>query len=345
MIRLDRIDQGFRNCFSDCIVTVDSHTQGEPTRLIVGGIDEPRGETMQKKRAEFARDFDHLRLLLTREPRGHRDMFAALVTEPVSDQAHFGLIYMDAQRYPYLCGHATIGAVTTLIETGALSVADGKAVIGVDTPSGLVEAEASVSGGRVMSVALDMVPSFVLGSGQRLNLPGHGTISVDLVCVGGFFVMVAAKEINIPLAAEQTRALTDLGMEIIEAANRQLSVHHPQRPEVKTIDVVEFYTEDRASGSGQSVVIYGASHMDRSPCGTGTSAKMTLLHHRGHLAPGMEYSNYSLLGTCFRGSVRETDPIGAYPAVIARVEGSARMTGRHQFAVDGLDPFPQGFLL
>lgn len=345
MIELGRISQGFLNCFSDCIATIDSHTQGEPTRLIVGGIDEVRGATMQEKRAGFARDYDHLRLLLTREPRGHRDMFAAALTEPVSEQAHFGLIYMDAQRYPYLCGHATIGAVTSLIETGALPVADGRSVISVDTPSGLVEAEASVSGGRVMSVALDMVPSFVLGSGRRLDLRGHGTIRVDLVCVGGFFVMVAANQINIPLAVEQSRALTDLGMEIIDAANRQLSVHHPQRPEVKTIDVVEFYAEDTVADSGRSVVIYGASHMDRSPCGTGTSAKMTLLHHRGQLAPGMEYSNYSLLGTCFRGRVRETARIGPYPAVIARVEGSARITGYHQFGVDGRDPFPQGFLL
>ncbi|MGW8193238.1 MAG: proline racemase family protein [Desulforhopalus sp.] len=344
MVHLDRIGRFFLKCCNDHIVTIDSHTQGEPTRLIVGGIDRLGGETMREKREEFARKFDQVRLLLTREPRGHRDMFAAAVTEPVTERAHFGLIYMDAQRYPYLCGHATIGAVTTLIETGALSVGEGENPITVDTPSGPVEALASVVGGRVMSVALDMVPSFVLGTGHRLDVPNYKAITVDLVCVGGFFAMVAAEEIDVPLTVDHSRFLTSLGMEIIEAANRQLAVHHPLRPEVKTVDVVEFYDESTESGSGSSVVIYGKSHMDRSPCGTGTSAKMTLLHHRGKLSPGTQYRNYSLLGTCFRGSLRESDHIGSFPAVIARVEGNAQITGYHQFTLDDRDPFPQGFL-
>lgn len=345
MEQLDRIRQGFLNRYRERIVTVDSHTQGEPTRLIIGGIGRLNGKTMQEKREEFAREYDQVRLLLTSEPRGHRDMFAAALTEPVSEHAHFGLIYMDAERYPFLCGHATIGAVTVLIETGALSVGDGQTVISVDTPSGTVEALASVNGGRVTSVALDMVPSFVQGTGYKLRLPNHGTINVDLVCVGGFFAMVGAEELHTPLVPEQSRYLTELGMAIIEAANQQLSVHHPQRPEVKTIDVVEFYDEESLSGCGRGVVIFGASHMDRSPCGTGTSAKMTLLHHRGKLAPSEKYENYSLLGTSFQGTIRVTDPIGPYPAVIARVEGNAQITGYHDFAVDSRDPFPQGFLI
>jgi proline racemase len=345
LIHLDRIRQGFQNYCSERIVTIDSHTQGEPTRLIVGGVDGLFGETMQEKKDAFARKYDHVRLLLTREPRGHRDMFAAAVTDPVSERAHFGLIFMDAHRYPYLCGHATIGAVTTLIETGALLISDGETVITVDTPSGSVEALASVANGRVMSVALDMVPSFVMGTGYKLIVPSHGTITVDLVCVGGFFAMVDAKEINVPLLADQSTFLATLGMAIIEAANQQLTVHHPQRPEVKTVDVVEFYEEDTRSGSGRSIVIYGESHVDRSPCGTGTSAKMTLLHHRGKLKPDTEYKNYSPLGTCFHGSVKETDHVGSYPAVIARIEGNAHITGYHHFAIDSRDPFPQGFLL
>ncbi|MEJ2057609.1 MAG: proline racemase family protein [Desulfofustis sp.] len=313
--------------------------------MIIGGIGRLRGKTMREKREEFAREYDHLRLLLTREPRGHRDMFAAALTEPASERAHFGLIYMDAERYPFLCGHATIGAVTALIEMGVLSVNEGQTIITVDTPSGPVAALASVSGGQVTSVGLEMVPSFVLGTGYTIRLPDHGTISVDLVCVGGFFAMVGAEEIKTPLVSEQSRYLTELGMAIIEAANNQLSVHHPWRPEVKTVDVVEFYEEDSHSGDGRGVVIYGASHLDRSPCGTGTSAKMTLLHHRGKLVPGEQYRNYSLLGTSFHGTIKETGPIGPYPAVIARVEGSAQITGYHDFVIDSRDPFPQGFLL
>jgi proline racemase len=345
VIHVDRIRQGFLDRYSDRIITIDSHTQGEPTRLVVGGIGSLPGETMLEKREEFIQNHDDIRLLLTREPRGHRDMFTVVVTDPVSEEGSFGLIYMDAERYPYLCGHATIGAVTTLVEVGALHIEDGDNVVIVDTPSGSLKAHARVENGRVMSVAIDMVPSFVLETGKRVEVPGFGTLSVDLVCVGGFFAMVAANEIQIPLEADRSQVLTQLGMDIIEAANRQLDVHHPERLEVRTVDVVEFYQEDSDPGGGRSIVVYGKAHMDRSPCGTGTSAKMTLFHHKGILLAGEEYRNYSPLGTSFRGFVRETGRIGEYPAVIARIEGNSQITGFHQFVVDERDPFPRGFLL
>lgn len=340
-----RIRERFFNCYPKRIVTVDSHTQGEPTRLIVSGFDEPAGDTMLEKRASFAKQYDHVRKILTMEPRGHRDMFAAAVTDPVSKHAAFGLIYMDAQRYPYLCGHATIGAVTTLAETGALQLEEGESVVTVDTPSGPVEAHAQVEHGKVVSVAIDMVPSFVFDTGCKIDVADFGIVTGDLVCVGGFFVMVSAKAIGLELRPENNLKVTRLGMAMIDAANQQLKVCHPQRPEVETVDVVEFYEEGPEAGGGTSVVVYGASHMDRSPCGTGTSAKMTLLHHKGKLAPGEQYQNRSPLGTHFTGHVRETASIGKYSAVIANIKGSARITGYHNFVVDDRDPFPEGFLL
>ncbi|WP_163336408.1 proline racemase family protein [Desulfopila sp. IMCC35008] len=345
MVRADRMQKGFMNCYPERIVTVDSHTQGEPTRLIISGFDEPQGATMREKRTAFAKQYDHVRKILTMEPRGHRDMFAAAVTEPVSKQADFGLIYMDAQRYPYLCGHATIGAVTTLAETGAITLQDGQSVVTVDTPSGPIEAHANVEHGKVVSVGIDMVPSFVFDTNCKIDVPGFGALSGDLVCVGGFFIMISAKTAGLKLHPAESRKLTRLGMAIIEAANQQLKVHHPQRPEVETIDVVEFYDEGPEAGEGSSVVVYGASHMDRSPCGTGTSAKMTLLHHKGRLAFGDQYRNRSPLGTFFTGQIRGAAPIGTFPAVTANIRGSARITGYHQFVVDDRDPFPEGFLL
>jgi proline racemase len=345
LVYTDQIEEHFLNCYPERIVTVDSHTQGEPTRLIISGFDEPPGATMQEKRAAFAKQNDHVRKVLTMEPRGHRDMFAAALTEPVSEHAAFGLIYMDAQRYPYLCGHGTIGAVTTLIETGALKLEDGESVVTVDTPSGPIEAHAEVEHGKVVSVAIDMVPSFVFDTGCKIDVPDFGVVSVDLVCVGGFFVMVSAKAVGIELRPTNSLKLTRLGMAIIDAANKQLNVYHPQRPEVETVDVVEFYEEGPEACEGASVVVYGASHMDRSPCGTGTSAKMTLLHHKGELVPGKQYKNSSPLGTHFTGHVRETASIGKFPAVVAKIKGSARITGYHYFVVDDRDPFPEGFLL
>ncbi len=333
----------------DQIITIDSHTAGEPTRLIVGGVPPIPGQTVADKRLYLIREWDHIRLQLTREPRGHRDMIAALVTEPVSEGADFGLIYMDARRYPYLCGHATIGAVTTLIEARAVEAVEPETLVTIDTPSGPATATAHVQGGRVESVTIQLAPSFVYGEHQPLDVPGLGRIEVDTVCVGGFFAMVSADQIGLELKPENSKRLIELGMTIIDEANAQLTVRHPTRPEVTTVDVTEFYTagsaDDNHGPKGSSAVIYGASHIDRSPCGTGTSAKMALLHHRGQLALNRTYVNTGILGTTFEGRLVAETMVGDLPAVVPQVRGSAHITGVHRFAVTPDDPFPEGFLI
>jgi proline racemase len=348
MLRLDQVKKGFSHRYPNQFCTIDSHTQGEPTRLLIGGTGDLPGDTIKEKRDFFASRYDHIRMLLTQEPRGHRGMFAAVVTEPVTREAQFGLIYMDAKRYPYLCGHATIGAVTTLIETGALAVEDGDSIITVDTPSGPLQAYAQVANSRVLSVGIDMVPSFVFQTDCSLEVPGFGQITVDLVCVGGFFAMVSAESLGIELSRENSQKLIALGMAIIDSANRELQVYHPHHPEVNTIDVTEFYAEaplDSQGRSGSSVVTYGESHIDRSPCGTGTTAKMTLLHHKGRLSLGQTYRNASPLGTVFEGRIVRELTIGEFGGIIGQVRGNATITGYHQFVLDQIDPFQRGFLL
>ena len=339
------IEKGFLERYQERIVTIDSHTQGEPTRLLIGGAGPLPGETILEKKDLFQARYDHIRKLLTREPRGHRGIMAAVLTEPVNPRSSFGLFFMDARRYPYLCGHATIGAVTTLIETGAISADEGDTVITVDTPSGPLKAHTRVKRGSVESVAVDMVPSFVLDTGRGLEVEGHGRLPVDLVCVGGFFAMVPAKAVGLSLSPAKARSLIPLGMDIIEAANREFRVHHPERPEVNTVDVTEFYDEDPETGNGRGVVIYGESHMDRSPCGTGTTAKMTLLHHLGKLKPGQAYFNASPLGTTFEGRIVREIEIGPFKGIVGQVRGNAQIMGFHQFVVDEADPFQQGFIL
>lgn len=345
MLNLKNAEDGFLERYPNRILTIDSHTQGEPTRLLVGGVGRLPGDTMKAKRTSFESQYDHIRMLLTREPRGHRGIMAAVVTDPVSSQGAFGLFYMDARRYPYLCGHATIGAVATLIEVGALSAPEGETVITVDTPSGPMDAHTRMEKGRVMSVAIDMVPSFVFDADCELDLPGFGRVPVDLVCVGGFFAMVSARAIGVELVAGNSGVLIPLGMDIIAAANEAFSVLHPERPEVRTVDVTEFYEEDPHTGGGRGVVVYGESHMDRSPCGTGTAAKMTLLHHRGALAPGEVYRNASPLGTVFDGQIVKTVKIGPFDGIVGQVCGNAQITGYHRFVLDPNDPFPKGYLL
>jgi proline racemase len=328
------------------IQTIDSHTEGEPTRLVMNLSNRLPHGTMKEKRIFFMENMDHVRKLLTREPRGHRGMFVAAVTEPVSKGADFGLIYMDPRRYPFLCGHATIGAVTTLIETGVIAAGQGETSIVVDTPSGPMETIAVVKKGEVVSVAIRMVPSFVHKTEQVLMLPDAGQIIVDLVCVGGFFAMVEAKQMGLMLTPKNSPRIIKLGMAIIEAANQQLSMRHPARPEVTTVDVTEFYAHPATTGDpGVSAVVYGESHMDRSPCGTGTAAKMTLFHHLGKLPLNQTFINAGPLGTTFQGKLVEKKALGDKIAVVPEIRGGARITGVHEFVVDPRDPFPEGYLL
>ena len=345
MLKLDRIENEFLERYPDRIVTIDSHTQGEPTRLLISGVGTLPGSTIKDKRDYFESHYDHVRMLLTREPRGHRGIMAAVVTEPVSPEGKFGLFYMDARRYPYLCGHATIGAVASLIEADALDTDGGDTIITVDTPSGPLDAHTRIRDGRVESVAIDMVPSFVFDTGRQLEIAGFGKVMADLVCVGGFFAMVSSRSIGIDLVPENIHRLIPLGMAVIAAANRAFSVYHPERPEVNTVDVTEFYDEDPQTGTGKSVVIYGESHMDRSPCGTGTTAKMTLLHHRGKLGSGQVYKNAGPLGTVFEGRIVKTLSIGKFGGIVGQFRGNAQITGYHQFVVDTNDPFQKGFLI
>jgi proline racemase len=330
------------------ITTIDSHTEGEVTRLIVDGLPPVPGTTMTEKLTRFKTDHDEIRQLLTREPRGSRQVLAALVTEPVTPDAAFGLIYMDARRYPYLCGHATIGAVTTLFRTGTLALSDGENRVGIDTPSGRMTALAHVRNGRLTAVSIQMVPTFVFATDQQVQVDGFGILSVDLVCAGGFFAMVNTQQIDLSPTLENKKTLVDLGMKIIDAANEQLTVTHPERADVTTVDVTEFYdTVPPGDGParGRGMVVYGESHMDRSPCATGTAAKLALLHHTGKIELNQPYINASPLGTTFEARLVEKTRIGSFEASVTQVSGKAWITGIHHFTLDHTDPFQQGYLV
>jgi proline racemase len=360
--------QQFLQQFPTRFLSVDSHTAGEATRLVIDGLPPIPGQTINDKRLYISEHLDYVRLLLAREPRGHRDTLAAIVTEPVSEGAAFGVVFMDACRYPYMCGHGTIGAVTTLIEMGWLEAQEPETVVIVDSPSGPVHTRARVRREtlasdqrgqdrrprerlRVESVAIQMESAFAFSLDQPLEVPGLGRITVDISFAGGFFAMVSADEVGLALTPENGPELARLGMLIIEAGNQQLKVQHPTRPYINTIDVAEFYDpagHSRGGGTrpvGKNAVIYGEAHVDRSPCGTGTSAKMALLHRRGELALNQPFFNEGILGTTFEGRLVAETMVGDLPAVVPEVRGSAHVTGVHQFVLDPWDPFPQGFLL
>ncbi len=332
--------------FDDVITTIDSHTEGEGTRLIVDGLPEIPGSTMMDKLDYFKTHHDDVRCLLTRPPRGG-ELLAAMVTDNVTEDAAFGLVYMDAKRYPYLCGHATIGAVVTLAQCGYLALKEGQNKVPVDTPSGVMTVSVDYREGEVGTVAMDMVPSFVYDTAKEITVKGFGKLSVDLVCTGGFFAMVNTDQLGISPVLENKNMLVDLGMKIIDAANEQLEVIHPLRPDVNTVDVTEFYdcTDDIPLTGGRGMVIYGESHMDQSPCGTGTAAKLTLLHHYGKIGMHQPYVNASPLGTTFEAALVGKTRIGEFNAMITRIKGRAWVTGIHHFVLDKTDPFKEGFII
>ncbi len=342
----------FSKGFGEYITTIDSHTEGEATRLIVNGLGDIKGKTMMDKLEWFKSRYDHVRCLLTKEPRGSKEILAAMVTQNVTENAKFGLIYMDAKRYPYLCGHATIGAIATLARTGFLALDPGENCVIVDTPSGPLDARVFLHGDNLTAIAINMVPSFIYSTNQQIEIKEFGTIPVDLVCTGGFFAMVDSKKIGIDPVLKNKNVLTDLGMKIIDAANEQLTVSHPVRPDVKTVDVTEFYDSQHENGKafGKGMVIYGESHADRSPCGTGTAAKLTLLHHYGKIKMNQKYTNYSPLGTSFDAMLIKKEKIGSeqigyIDGFIVQIKGMAYLSGVHHFIVEKNDPFQQGFVM
>ncbi|MGD2178387.1 MAG: proline racemase family protein [Anaerolineae bacterium] len=347
--------------YGDQIVTLDLHAGGEPIRLVIDGLPPIPGETTNDKRLYVGEHLDHIRLLLTREPRGHRDMFAGIITDAVSEDGDFGIVFMDPRRYPYMCGHGTIGAVTAFLEMGWLEVREPETVVTVDAPAGPVRARARLQAprrtggpGGVESVAIELESAFVFSEHQVLDVPGWGSLTLDVAFAGGFGLLISNEQVGLALTPENAPALARCGMAAIAAANRQLEVQHPTRLYMDTVDSAEFYDPCQdAEGRGKNAVIYGEGHIDRSACGTGTSIKMALLHQRGQLDVGERYVNQSILGTTFEGCILRETTVGeaaagsgaTFPAIVPEIRGTAHVIGLHRFTATPEDPFPEGFLV
>lgn len=337
--------------FENQIVALDAHAGGEPMRMLIGGLPKIPGATINDKRLYLQEHLDHVRLLTTREPRGHRDMFAGIIVDPVTPGADFGLVFMDARRYPYMCGHGTICAVTAFLEMGWLDTQGSETHVVVDTPSGPVHAQAQVGRAedgslQVGPVAIQLESAFAEALDQPLEVPGLGRLHVDIAFAGGYFIMLDARQIGIELLPENAGQLADLGMQIMQAGNRQFHVQHPSRDYIQTIDVVEFFDpRGHDQRRGLNFVVFGEGHVDRSPCGTGTSAKMALLHTRGELQPGQIFTNQGLLGTTFEGRIAALSQVGDYPAIVPEIRATAYLTSLQRFILHPDDPFPTGFLV
>lgn len=332
------------------ISVIDSHTAGEGTRLVTAGLPPIRGRTMAEKMAYAAANVAWAPRLLLREPRGHKDLFGAVLTPPCDPAADAGVLFMDNVGYEPMCGHGVIGVVTSLLETGALPAREPMTEVVLDTPAGLVRAYAAVQGGRVLSVSFENVPAFVYRQNVAVAVPGVGSLTVDIAFGGNFFALVDARQISLPLTPGNADRLAELGMRILAAANRSVTIQHPELPHIDRIIDMRFYVTPGSHGAdSRNVVVLGDHMVDRSPCGTGTCAELALRRARGQIGLGQPWVTESLIGTRFVGEIVAETRVGhgpeTFPAIIPRITGRAHITGMLQLLLDPADPFPEGFLL
>lgn len=325
--------------------TIDSHTMGEPTRILYEGFPELRGNTMMEKKQDLMTHWDHLRRAIMLEPRGHRDMFGALLTAPTDPQADIGVIFMESGGYLNMCGHGSMGVCAMAVETGLVPVTEPYTTVVLDTPSGLIRSRVRVENGRAQEVTILNVPAFLYREGQKILLFDGREIRCDISFGGSFFALVDADALNIPLETGNAEKLSALGMEILKKVNAAGGIHHPELP-ITTVDLVEFYS--RRAGEGASMrncVVFGDAQVDRSPCGTGTSAKLAALYAKGKLGLHEKFIYESITGSRFTGEIVGTAKAGGFDAVLPQITGCAYITGLNQWVLQKDDPLKLGFLL
>lgn len=326
---------------------VDSHTEGMPTRVVVGGVGILPGNTMEERRQYVMNEADHLRTWLMFEPHGHSAMSGALLQPPLRDDADWGVVYVEVSGCLPMCGHGTIGVATVLVETGMVAVTEPETTIRLDTPAGLVIATVDVEGTRARAVTIENVPSFVTELDAGVAVPGIGQVGYDMAFGGNFYAIVDLDSIATApeFGREHKDALLDFGMRIMDAINEQSPPIHPLNPAIDHVHHVQLVAPGSTAQHSRHAMVIHPGWFDRSPCGTGTSARVAQLMARGEMKIGDELRNESIIGTHFVGrAVRETT-VADYPAIIPTITGRAWITGTSQHMLAPDDPFPEGFLL
>jgi len=324
---------------------VDSHTEGMPTRVIVGGVAPIPGATMAQRRVYFLEHLDEIRQLLVNEPRGHAAMSGAILQPPTRPDADWGVLYIEVSGCLPMCGHGTIGVATVLVETGMVKVTEPVTSIRLDTPAGLVVADVQVTDGAATAVTIRNVPAFAVALDRAVEVPGLGTVTLDLAFGGNFYAILPIEQIALPFDRVRGQEILDAGMRIAAAINEQDEPVHPEDPTIRGCHHVQLLAPGSDARLSRHAMAIHPGWFDRSPCGTGTSARMAELHARGELALGDEFINESFIGTRFIGRLVEETAVGGITAVVPTITGRAWVTGTAQYMLDPSDPFPAGFVL
>lgn len=324
---------------------VDSHTEGMPTRVITGGVGTIPGATMFDRRRYFIDHLDHIRRLLMNEPRGHSAMSGAILVPPTRADADYGVLYIEVSGCLPMCGHGTIGVATVLVETGMVEITEPVTRIRLDTPAGLVLADVEVDDGVARRVTLTNVESFALGLDRTVDVAPWGAVPYDMAFGGNFYAIVDLDTLGIPFERDAKNEIMAAGLAISAAINDQNLPIHPGNPEIRGCHHVYLAAPGSTASHSRHAMVITPGMFDRSPCGTGTSARMAQLHARGELGLHTDFVNESFIGTQFTGRLIDTGTLGSLTTVTPTISGRAWITGTAQYMLDPDDPFPAGFEL
>ena len=331
------------------ITTIDAHAAGEPLRIVTGGVPPLVGATMLEKRRYMHENFDYIRRALMWEPRGHHEMYGCILTPPVTPDATLGVLFMHNEGYSTMCGHGVIALVTTLVKTGTIAATGPQTPVNLDTPAGLVRATAHLTAdGQVERVSFLNVPSFLYARDVALEVPAYGQGLVDIAFGGAFYAFLPAECVGLSVTSQQLPSLIAVGSAIQKAANAALTIEHLIETDLGFIygTILTGPPENPAHHS-RNICVFADAEVDRSPTGTGVSARLALHHAKGEIADDQQIIIESILGAAstFSGRVVGHTQIGTYTAIVPEVSGTAFITGHHEFIIESEDELGRGFLL
>lgn len=332
--------------FDRLITAVDAHTAGMYARVVTGGVPVIPGKTMVEKWLWAQKNLDDLRTMLMFEPRGNSFQSGSIITAPASPEADIGVLFIEVSGFLPMCGHMTIATSTVLVETGMVKAQEPVTHITLDTPAGLVKVEVHVKDGLVQDVTFRNIPSFLYKRDLVLNVPTLGEVKLDIAWGGNFYAILPAADVGLALVPAQIPEIVDKASKIREAVFEGVEVVHPENPNISRCTHVRFLAPAQNPGvTMRNTVFFGDNGIDRSPCGTGTSAEVAMRYAKGELQLNEPFVTESIIGSVFTGRAVAETMVGPFPAIVPSITGSAYIIGLQQFVLDPRDPYPRGFYL